>query len=127
MSKILIIEDDPYVLRFYDNLFRLSNPNYQVVTAANGELGVSSAKADPPDLILLDIVMPGIDGIDVLKELKKDPALQQIPVIILTNINDTVTIRKCIDFGASGFLIKSDTDPKQLVTKIEEYLANITI
>lgn len=127
MSKILIIEDDPYVLRFYDNLFRLASPDYQIITAKNGSEGIALAKSETPNIILLDIVMPELNGVNVLKELKGNYITQPIPVIMLTNISDTNTIRNCIEYGASGFLIKSDTDPKQLVAKIEEYLATINI
>ncbi len=125
MAKILIIEDDPYVLRFYENVFRLSDHNYQLITAQSGEEGLYKIKNEIPELILLDIVMPGKNGLAVLKELKADSTTQNIPVIILTNISDTEIIRQCSQLGATDFLIKSDTEPQQLVQRIEEYLATI--
>lgn len=122
MSKILIVEDDPYVMRFYQNLFRMSGAGYQVFTASNGPEGMAVAKTELPDLILLDVIMPEMSGLDVLEALKADPITQNVTVIMLTNISDTETVQKSVKLGASGFIIKSDTPPQKLMEEIQKHL-----
>ena len=120
MSKILIIEDDPYVLRFYGRLFALGS--YEVEMAASGKEGLQKAREQKPNLILLDIMMPEMDGFAVLHELKKDPDTKDCEVIMLTNLSDNDAYRKAVQLGANGFLIKIETPPEKLIEEVEKHL-----
>lgn len=119
MSQILIIEDDPYVRKFYDRLFKLNN--YDVVLAATSATGLELAKSLVPKLIFLDIVMPDINGLEVLQRLKSDPVTSHIPIIVLTNLNDPHIIQQAAENKADGFLVKSDTSESQLISEAKKY------
>ncbi len=121
MPTILIIEDDPYVRRFYERLFRFNK--YQVVLAENGLDGLAKAKTLKPQIILLDILMPNMNGLEVLEQLKSNPETVSSDVLMLTNINETETIDKAMNLGASSFLVKSDTSDQDLLDKIEDLLS----
>jgi twitching motility two-component system response regulator PilH len=96
---------------------------YKVVTARNGEEALAKARLKKPDLILLDIMMPGNDGFQVLEQLKQDLQLQAIPVVFVTAlIQETMKI-KGKQLGATDFVIKSEITPAQLVAKIKEYFS----
>jgi CheY-like chemotaxis protein len=118
-NVLLIIEDDPYVQRFYQRLFRFHD--YAVEIAGNGTEGFTKAKALKPALILLDIVMPGANGIQVLGQLKNDPDTKNVPVVMLTNIDDSETIQKAVALGAIDFIIKSSAPEEQLLAIVDKY------
>ena len=120
MAKILIIEDDPYVLKFYGRLFALGK--YEVDMAGSGKEGIAKAKANKPNLILLDIMMPEMDGFVVLKELKEDPETKDCEVIMLTNLSDTESFKKAIDMGANGYLVKVNNPPEKLIEEVEKHI-----
>ena len=120
MAKLLIIEDDPYVRRLYEKLFRLQN--YEIISASDGLEGLEKARSVKPDLILLDIIMPKLDGITVLRKLKEDPETANLQVIILTNIEDEKIAREAANLGAQGFIIKSQIPTEMLPEKINQYL-----
>lgn len=120
MNTFLIIEDDPYVQRYLDRLFRLQNYSFEIV--GSGEEGITRAKTLKPAFILLDIMMPKIDGLQVLTMLKSSPETEGIPVVILSNFGEDEMIRKAMNFGASEFIIKSNTPPESLVGVVDKYL-----
>lgn len=120
MGKILIVEDDPYVRKLYQRLF--SFEKFDIEMASNGEEGLVKAKSYKPDLILLDIMMPVLNGIDVLKKLKTDVETKDMIVIMLTNLGDEQTITMATKLGADGFIVKSNTEPEQLLKTVEGYL-----
>ena len=120
MAKILIVEDDPFVQRFYKRLFEVSK--FQVDMASDGQEGLRKAREMLPDLILLDIVMPKLGGMDVLALLKAGEATKDIPVVMLTVLNDQDTVRKATRLGASGFIVKSEIEPEKLLEKVNEYI-----
>lgn len=122
MSKILIIEDDPYVRRFYERLFSLEK--YNIDMSGNGEEGIEMAKKSKPSLILLDIMMPSMNGLDVLKKLKSDDETRDITVVMLTNLGDEGTAEKAVEYGADGFIIKSNVEPAELIKTVNGYLKN---
>jgi twitching motility two-component system response regulator PilH len=120
MSKILlIIEDDPYVQRFYERLFRWHD--YAVELAKDGEEGITKAKALKPSLILLDIVLPGMNGIQILEKLKKDPETKNLSIVMLTNIDDEATVKKAVELGAIDFIVKSSASEEQLLAVVDKY------
>lgn len=120
---LLIVEDDPYVQRMYRRLFTLNN--YDVVIVGNGEEGLRLAKEKNPQMILLDIMMPGINGLQVLEELKTDVNTKAIPVIMLTNYGDEQIVGQASKMGASGFIIKSNFSPDEVKNKVKEYLKQV--
>lgn len=122
MKKILLIEDNEYMGRMYQNL--LSLENYLVSWAKGGEEGLEKAVSLKPDLILLDIIMPKINGIQVLQKLKDSDDTKNIPVVILTVIGEQDIIDKALKLGAEGYIIKSTVDLNQLISEIKSYLKN---
>lgn len=120
MAKLLIIEDDPFVRRFYERLF--SFQKYEVFYGENGYDGLAKAKELKPDLIILDIILPDINGLDVLERLKKDPETMHCPVIMLTNIKDDVTIRRATELKADGFMVKSNVPADKLLVEVEKVI-----
>lgn len=122
MKKILLIEDNEYMGRMYQNL--LSLENYLVSWAKGGEEGLEKASSLKPDLILLDVIMPKINGIQVLQKLKDQEDTKNIPVVILTVIGEQDIIDKALKLGAEGYIIKSTVDLNQLISEIKSYLKN---
>jgi len=120
-ATIFIIEDDQFLL---DLLIRkLKNKRFGIITATTGEEGLIKIKEELPDLILLDLILPGMHGFDVLMQLKKDPELKKIPVIILSNLGQEEEIQKGLELGAESFLIKANLAPDEIVEKINAVLA----
>lgn len=124
MAKVLIIEDDPLMLRMYQKIF--SFEKYQVDTAANGEEGLEKVRKDKPTLVLLDIMMPKMNGIQVLEKLKQDPETKKIPVVMLTNLAGEHDAENALTKGAVKYLVKSEYDPKQIANMVKEILAGYT-
>ena len=120
MSKILLIEDDKFLRELI--IQKLGREGYEVAEAPEGEAGLSKAKEEKPDLVLLDLILPGIDGFEVLSRMKKDPALASIPVIILSNLGQRDDVQKGIDLGAEDYLIKAHFTPGEIIEKIKATL-----
>ncbi len=121
MAKVLIIEDDPLVSRMYQKVLTLES--FIVESARDGKGGLAKAKTCKPDLILLDIMMPEMNGIEVLEKLKADPALQDIPVIMLTNLSGTKDAETAMQMGALDYLVKSEYKPKEVAQKARAILS----
>ena len=120
-QKILLAEDDKFLSTAMSD--KLAREGFTVLHAVNGLEAVSVAKADHPDLILLDIIMPQKTGFEVLSELRLDSATRDIPVIVLSNLGQEADIKKARDLGAIDYLVKSDVEMKMVVEKIKEELA----
>ncbi|MCX6763060.1 MAG: response regulator [Candidatus Moranbacteria bacterium] len=116
-KKILIVEDDNFVAEVY--LAKLSEMGYETALAQNGEEGLAELKKGKVDLILLDILMPIMNGIEMLKEVKKNEEWKSIPVILLTNIGEKESIQKVRELGVKNYLIKSHFTPAEVIEKIE--------
>ena len=118
-KNILLVDDDPLIIRMYQN--RLSNDGYTVRTASNGEEALIQVIKEKPDLILLDIMMPKMNGVETLKALKREEKTKDIPVIILTNLGDNPEdIESAKKLGALDYLVKADTTPKKLSQQVKE-------
>jgi CheY-like chemotaxis protein len=120
MAKILIVEDDAFIIRLYSRLFNYSG--FEIITAASGDEGLLKARSENPTLIILDIMMPGLSGMEVLKTLKKDPNLQKIPVVLLTNVSDDNVMNDAFRLGAAGYIIKSQIANEELISEVGSYL-----
>ena len=119
-KKILIIEDEATLQKALSDT--LIKEGYEVVSAIDGLIGLDLARSENPDLILLDIILPGMDGFDVLRNIKqKDNS--EVPVIILTNLSDLDDIQKALDIGATTYLVKADFHLVDVLKKVEEVLA----
>jgi CheY-like chemotaxis protein len=124
MNTILIVEDDPLISRMYEQAF--SFDKHKAVTATNGEEGLQKATSEKPDAILLDIMMPGLNGLEVLKRLKQDPATKAIPVIMLTNLGEDKDVQAALSLGAVKYIVKVSNTPKQVVDQVEQIVAAAT-
>ena len=120
-ARILLAEDDRILRKAGETALR--KKGYDVVAAVDGEDALAKAREQPPDLVLLDVMMPKIHGFDVLRGLKGDPQLRDIPVIMLTNLEQPSDIKRATDGGAYGYLVKSNLDLDELATKVAEALA----
>lgn len=118
--KILIVEDDSFLVDMYTTKFELEG--FQVISAEDGEKGLELAQSERPHVILLDILMPKMDGFTTLEELKKDDATKDIPVILLTNLGQKEDVKKGFELGAAGYLIKAHFMPSEVVDKIKKIL-----
>ncbi len=118
--KILLIEDDSFLLNMYATKFELEN--YKVLMAEDGERGLKIAQKDLPDVILLDVMLPKMNGFEVLKELKNNRTTAQIPVILLTNLSQKGEIDQGIALGAKDYLVKAHFMPSEVVHKIKKVL-----
>ncbi|MFA5871822.1 MAG: response regulator [Parcubacteria group bacterium] len=119
-KKILIVEDD----RALQNalLEMLGQEGYELIPAVDGEEGLAKAASEKPDLILLDIILPKKDGYEVLADIKKNPEIKDIPVLILTNLEEISDVQKAISLGAKTFMVKSDFSLKDVLEKVKENL-----
>jgi CheY-like chemotaxis protein len=124
MTRILIIEDDELIRRMYHQIFLFRK--YDVDLATNGEEGLEKIRTTRPELILLDIMMPKLNGLDMLRQLKAIPDAGHIPVIILTNLMGAADAEAALSAGAVRFVSKSDYSPKEIVDIVEEVLAGYT-
>lgn len=120
MKKILLVEDDENLIKSFNDF--ISKEGFDFKSAVNGEDGIELAKQEKPDLILLDIVIPKKSGFDVLYELKKDENLKNIPVIILTNLEEEKDIEKALSLGAYTYLVKANYSLDEIIKKIKEVL-----
>lgn len=120
MKKILVIEDDKFLRELITQ--KLLKEGYDVVEAVDGEKGVACLKKEKPDLVLLDLILPGIDGFEVLAKMKADPLMSKIPVIILSNLGQKDDIKKGLEMGANDYLIKAHFTPGEIIEKIQAVL-----
>lgn len=120
-KRVLIVEDDQFLREFYQEL--LESENLEVDTAPDGNIAVSKIHEGGFDLILLDIMLPKKDGLEILKETKMNPpAKPNGPIVVLTNIGQDAIIKNCFDAGAAGYMIKSALNPDQVLQEIHNYL-----
>lgn len=117
---ILIVEDDEVLLRALYVLFHENE--YTIATATDGDTALKMTQRIKPNVILLDLLLPKMDGFNVLKNIKSDPALKNIPVIILSNLGDEPDIEKAKNLGADDYFIKSSTKLDNLADKINNIL-----
>lgn len=118
--KILVIEDEATLQRALNEV--LSKEGYEVVSALDGLKGLELVQRENPDLILLDIILPKMDGFEVLKKIKENGEISKIPIIILTNLSDVNDIQKALDLGATTYLVKADFHIEDVLKKIEKVL-----
>lgn len=121
MAKLLLIEDDDSVVRMYQRLFEMER--IEVEYAMDGAAGLAKATAGNFDIILLDIMMPVMNGMDVLRQLKSKPTTKNVPVVVLTNLSNDEEIKAALDLGAAKYFIKSQHDPAVIADMVKQVLA----
>jgi DNA-binding response OmpR family regulator len=123
-EKILIIEDDFFIRELYERQF--TKDGYTVLSAEDGPSGLVLANQEKPQLILLDIMLPKLNGLDLLRTLKTKDETKDIPVILLTNLGQESVIKEGFELGAESYLIKSAYTPSQIIEEVKNFLANRT-
>jgi CheY-like chemotaxis protein len=124
--RVLLIEDDQLIQRMYEKIFTFEK--FVVEMASDGEEGLAKVRSmnPKPTVILLDVMMPKMNGMQVLEQLKLDPALKTIPVIMLSNLAGENDVESALSKGAIKYIIKSEYDPKQIADMVNEIVAGYT-
>lgn len=122
--RILLVDDDQALMTVFQTA--LSGAGFEVVTAVDGKSGIDKAKTTSPDLILLDQMMPDMNGNDMLKMLKQDPETKHLPIAMLSNYSDSKVMQEAIQAGALDYILKYQIEPRDLVTKVQSLLQEST-
>lgn len=121
MSKaVLLVEDNDFIRNMYQ--LKLAKSDIEVIEAVDGAMALQKIKEHQPDVVLLDLMMPNVSGIEVLKELKKQGLTPKLPVVVLTNVMDQQTIDEAKNLGAKDYIVKTDLTPSQVLDKIKPFL-----
>jgi DNA-binding response OmpR family regulator len=121
-KKILFVEDDENFYSVFSVPLRMKG--YDVVHVSDGSQGVEKTISEKPDLVLLDIILPGMSGLDILKEIKENPDTKVIKVVMLTNFGNDENVSKAMEYGADDYLMKYNVVPSELPGKIAVYLGD---
>ena len=121
LTKIVLVEDDTFLSSMYAT--KLGLEGFHVLQAYDGEKGLRLIAKERPQLIMLDLIMPVMDGYAVLKELKKDPTLNKIPVIVLSNLGEKTSVDQALALGADDYLIKAHFLPSEVISKVKKVMA----
>jgi CheY-like chemotaxis protein len=124
MAKVLIVEDDPLMLRMYQKIF--SFQKHEVEMAADGEEGLQKVDSFHPTIVLLDVMMPKLNGLQILERLKANPATKDIPVVMLTNLAGQQDAEAALSKGAVKYIVKSEHEPKEVADMVEEIIEGYT-
>lgn len=119
-THILIVEDDLFIREMYERQLALAG--YTVDSAADGADGLEKLTKNPPHLLLLDIMLPKMNGLEVLKALKAQEQTKDVPVILLTNLGQDSVIKEGFNLGADGYLIKSAYTPDQIIEEVKKFI-----
>lgn len=119
-KKILIVEDDNFLRNLL--LKKLKSEIYTTFGAADATEAFKNLEVNKPDLVLLDLILPGVDGYEILRKVRQNEAVKNIPVIIFSNLSEEKDIKKAIDLGATDFMVKSDFALNDLIEKIKVIL-----
>lgn len=119
--RILVVEDDRFLRKAAEAALR--RQGFTVLTAQDGEEGLRMARAEVPDLILLDLIMPGLQGFEVLRLLKADAGTSQIPIIVLSNLGQESDMKQALDGGAEAYLVKANLALDDLIKRVKEVFA----
>jgi two-component system response regulator MtrA len=116
----LIVDDDTFLLNMYSLKFTKSN--YEVSTAQNGNDALAKLKEGniKPDILLLDVIMPGLDGLELLAEIRKEKLVPEATIIMLTNQSDSSDIKKAQDLNVNGYIVKATTIPSEVITQVSQ-------
>lgn len=119
-QKILIIDDDPFILEMY--VLKFKEEGFQIETAKDGKEGLKKIKEYEPDVVLLDIVMPIMDGFDVIRSLKRENVQTNAKIVLLTNLGQKDDVERGMQLGAHDYIIKAHFTPSEVVKKVKDLL-----
>ena len=120
-AKVLLVEDDPMVVRMYQR--KLTMDGFELILAFNGEEGLVAMTKERPDIVLLDVMMPKMNGFEMLKKAKADPVLKDIPIVLLTNLGDRLEdVQSGKDLGANDYWVKANLPLKELSERITKII-----
>lgn len=120
VKKILIVDDDPFILDMY--ILKFKEQGFDVENARDGKVGLEKIESYKPDALLLDIVMPVMDGFDVLGELKKRGSSHKIKIVLLSNLGQKSDVERGMELGANDYIIKAHFTPSEVVEKVRDLL-----
>jgi DNA-binding response OmpR family regulator len=118
--QILLVEDDTFLADIYKKKFEMEG--FKISISDNGEKALVDIKKKKPDIVLLDVLLPKLDGFAVLEKLKKDAEVKDVPVILLTNLGQKDEVEKGLEMGAVDYLIKAHFKPSEIVDKVKKVL-----
>lgn len=118
-SKILIVEDDKFLVKAYE--IKFSHDGYNVIVAGDGATGLEMAAAEMPSAIVLDLMLPKLDGFKFLESMHNNEKLKDIPIIVLSNLGQKSDKEKALGLGAKGYFVKTDYSLEDIINKIKEY------
>ena len=118
--KILVVDDDPFILDMYVIKFR--EQGFQIDTATDGKMAIERIDAGKPDMVLLDVVMPKMDGFDVIKKIQENKIPRTFKILFLTNFGQKEDVERGMQLGADGYIIKAHFTPSEVVAKVKEIL-----
>ena len=121
MSKVLLIEDDPFLSSLLGN--RLKREGFDVLSVKSGNEAAKSLKSFVPDLVLLDLILPGKSGFEVLEEMKADPQAPKVPVVVISNLGQESDLARGRELGAVDYIIKARTTIDDMVQKVRDFLS----
>lgn len=119
--KILIIDDDPFLNKVYIKKF--AQEGFIVLTAMDGVSGFKKIREHHPSLVVMDVVLPAMSGYEILREMKKDPAIKDVPVLIVSNLSQTKDVQEAMGLGAKDYLIKTSFTIDDILRKVREYIS----
>lgn len=122
-QKILLIDDDKALTEVYSRKFKAKG--YDVATAYDGLEGLEKTVSEKPDLVLLDILLPKLDGVMLFRKMRAQKETAHIPVILLTNVDEEDAVKECFKLGAIDYLVKSEVTPEKVWRKVEDFLADL--
>ena len=123
MKKILLIEDDPLLIDIYTT--KLQQSGFEVQTVEEGEKAVTAIQQERPDIVLLDVVLPHVDGWEILQQVQASEELKRIPIVILSNLGQKEEIEKGLRLGAVRYLIKAHYTPSQVVEEVVKLIGSL--
>lgn len=118
IKRILVVEDDKFLRELITQ--KLVKEGYEVIQATDGEEGVKKTKEEKPDLVLLDLILPGIDGFEALTRIRGGSDPSNTPVIILSNLGQKEDVERGLKLGATDYMIKAHFTPGEIITKIQK-------
>jgi CheY-like chemotaxis protein len=119
---IFLVDDDPFLLSMYSTKFKAEG--FMVETLTDGPLLLSKIKEGPaPDLILLDMILPSMSGVEILQKIRQDALIPKTKIVILSNQNDTADVEKIQELGADGYLVKASMIPSEVVAEVKKIVA----
>lgn len=119
-KNILVVEDDKFLRELMSQ--KLTKEGFHIIQAVDGEEGLKKIKEEKPALVLLDLILPGIDGFEVLTRVKEDPEISKTPIIILSNLGQREDVEKGVKLGATDYLIKAHFTPGEIIEKIKNVI-----